>query len=309
MKKPELLVTPSKVSDVLPLIEAGADALLIGEQTYGIRLAGEFSREDVKQTVELAHKHDKKVYVAMNAIFHNDRVQLLGDYLTFLDALNVDGVVFGDPAVIMAANETGVSLNLHWSTETNGTNYYTCNYWGRKGATRAVLAKELNMDSVIDIKENAEVEIEIQVHGMTCMFQSKRTLIGNYFEYQGKQMDVEGRHMEEGLFLHDQERQNKYPIFEDANGTHIMSPNDVCMIDELEEFVDAGIDSFKIDGILKSLSYMTEVTSLYRKAIDLLATDKDAYEDQKEDWVKRIEEIQPVNRSIDTGFFFKETVY
>lgn len=165
------------------------------------------------------------------------------------------------------------------------------------------------MDSVIDIKENAEVEIEIQVHGMTCMFQSKRTLIGNYFEYQGKQMDVEGRNMEEGLFLHDQERQNKYPIFEDANGTHIMSPNDVCMIDELEEFVDAGIDSFKIDGILKSLSYMTEVTSLYRKAIDLLATDKDAYEDQKEDWVKRIEEIQPVNRSIDTGFFFKETVY
>lgn len=309
MKKPELLVTPSKVSDVLPLIEAGADAFLIGEQTYGIRLAGEFSREDVKQTVELAHAHQKKVYVAMNAIFHNDRVPLLGDYLTYLDALHVDGVVFGDPAVIMAAKETGVDLNLHWSTETTGTNDYTCNYWGRKGATRAVLAKELNMDSVIDIKENAEVEIEIQVHGMTCMFQSKRTLIGNYFEYQGKQMDVEGRNMEEGLFLHDQERQNKYPIFEDANGTHIMSPNDVCMIDELEEFVDAGIDSFKIDGILKSLSYMTEVTSLYRKAIDLLAADKDAYEDQKEDWVKRIEEIQPVNRSIDTGFFFKETVY
>lgn len=88
--------------------------------------------------------------------------------------------------MIMAAKETGVNLNLHWSTETTGTNYYTCNYWGRKGATRAVLAKELNMDSVIDIKENAEVEIEIQVHGMTCMFQSKRTLVGNYFEYQGK---------------------------------------------------------------------------------------------------------------------------
>ncbi|MDM5163680.1 U32 family peptidase [Bacillus altitudinis] len=309
MKKPELLVTPSKVSDVLPLIEAGADAFLIGEQTYGIRLAGEFSREDVKQTVQLAHAHHKKVYVAMNAIFHNDRVALLGDYLTFLDGLNVDGVVFGDPAVIMAAKETGVNLNLHWSTETTGTNYYTCNYWGRKGATRAVLAKELNMDSVIDIKANAEVEIEIQVHGMTCMFQSKRTLVGNYFEYQGKQMDVEGRNMEEGLFLHDQERQNKYPIFEDENGTHIMSPNDVCMIDELEEFVDAGIDSFKIDGILKSLSYMTEVTSLYRKAIDLLVTDKEAYEDQKDEWVERIEEIQPVNRSIDTGFFFKETVY
>ncbi|MEC1331592.1 U32 family peptidase, partial [Bacillus paralicheniformis] len=193
--------------------------------------------------------------------------------------------------------------------ETTATNHYSCNYWGRKGAKRAVLARELNMDSIVEIKEKAEVEIEIQVHGMTCMFQSKRSLIGNYFEYQGKVMDIEGKKKEKGMYLHDKERGNKYPIFEDENGTHIMSPNDVCIIDELEDLIDAGVDSFKIEGILKSVEYMTEVTAMYREAIDLCIADREAYEDKKEEWIERIEQLQPANRSIDTGFFFKETVY
>lgn len=158
-----------------------------------MRLAGEFSREDVTKAVEIAHKEGAKVYVAVNAIFHNDKVGELGEYLAFLAETGVDAAVFGDPAVLMAARESAPDLKLHWSTETTGTNYYTCNYWGRKGAARSVLARELNMDSIVEIKENAEVEIEIHVHGMTCMFQSKRSLIGNYFEYQGKVMDIEGK--------------------------------------------------------------------------------------------------------------------
>ena len=122
----------------------------------------------------------------------------------------------------------------------------------RKGAKRAVLAREINMDAIVEIKEKAEVEIEVQVHGMSCMFQSKRSLLGNYFEYQGKVMEIENRKIEKNMFLHDKERENKYPIFEDENGTHIMSPNDICIIDELQEMLEAGVDSFKIDGILKS---------------------------------------------------------
>lgn len=117
------------------------------------------------------------MYAAVNAIFHNEKVDELNGYLAFLQEAGVDAAVFGDPAVLMAAREAAPELKLHWSTETTGTNYYSCNYWGRKGARRAVLAKELNMDSIIDIKENAEVEIEIQIHGMTCMFQSKRSLV------------------------------------------------------------------------------------------------------------------------------------
>jgi len=309
MKKPELLVTPKNIEDIIPLAEVGADAFVLGEQRYGLRLAGEFSKEDVKKAIELAHSKGKKVYVAMNAIFHNEKVEELSSYIRFLEEASADAIIFGDPAVLMAAREVAPNLKLHWNTETTATNWYTCNYWGRKGAKRAVLAREISMDAVIEMKENAEVEIEVQVHGMTAMFQSKRTLLGNYYEYQGKVMEVGNRKQADQMFLHDKERGTKYPIFEDENGTHIMSPNDICIIDELQDMIEAGVDSFKIDGILQSSQYILEVTKLYRQAIDLCVEDPDQYEDEKDEFLTKIEEIQPANRPLDTGFFFKETVY
>ncbi|MGG5254952.1 peptidase U32 family protein [Neobacillus sp. SM06] len=309
MKKPELVVTPMSVNDILPFIEAGADAFVVGEQRYGLRLAGEFSREEVKKAIDLAHSKGKKVYVAMNAIFHNEKVEELKDYLRFVKDANADAVIFGDPAVLMTAKEVAPNMKLHWSTETTGTNWYSCNYWGRKGAKRAVLAREINMDAIVEIKEHAEVEIEVLVHGMMCMFQSKRSLLGNYFEYQGKAMKIENHQARKNMFLHDKERGNKYPIFEDENGTHIMSPNDVCIIDELQDMLEAGVDSFKIDGILKSSEYIQEVTKAYRQAIDLYFEDPDRYDDKKDELLAHLEEIQPSNRPLDTGFFFKETVY
>ncbi|XQY90800.1 peptidase U32 family protein [Metabacillus sp. HB246100] len=309
MKKPELLVTPKKVEEIVPLIEAGADAFIIGEQKFGLRLAGDFSREEVKEAIALAHQHGKKVYVAMNAIFHNELVEEIGDYLTFASEAGADAVVYGDPAVLMMAKEFAPSMKLHWNTETTATNWHTCNYWGRKGSKRAVLARELSMDAIVETKEHAEVEIEVQIHGMTCMFQSKRSLLGNYFEYQGKALKIENRDQEEAMFLFDPERDNKYPIFEDANGTHIMSPNDMCIIDELGEMIDAGIDSFKIDGILQTSEYILDVTKKYRLAIDTYIADQDKYEEIKEGLLSEIEELQAKNRPLDTGFFFKETVY
>ncbi|PEA56488.1 collagenase-like protease [Bacillus pseudomycoides] len=309
MKKPELLVTPRTVADIEPLAKAGADAVMIGEQEFGIRLAGEFSREDVKEAVAIAHENNMKVYVAMNALFHNEKVEALQDYVSFLQEVNVDAVVFGDPAVLMTVREVAPNMKMHWNTETTATNWFTCNYWGRKGAKRAVLARELSLDAIVELKEHAEVEIEVQIHGMTCMFQSKRSLVGNYFEYQGREMEIEKKKYEENMFLHDAERNNKYPIYEDENGTHIMSPNDICFIDELEELIDAEIDSLKIEGVLKSSEYIIEVTKKYRKAIDLCVENRDVYYDVKDDLYKEIEELQPVNRPLDTGFFFKETVY
>jgi U32 family peptidase len=309
LKKTELLVTPLSVNDILPLAEAGADAFVVGEQRYGLRLAGEFNREQVKQAIELAHSKEKKVYVAMNAIFHNEKMNELSDYIKFAAEANADAIIFGDPAVLMTAREAAPDMKLHWSTETLGTNWFSCNYWGKKGAKRAVLAREINMDSIVEIKENAEVEIEVLVHGMSCMFQSKRSLLGNYYEYQGKVMEIENRKMEKNMFIHDKERENKYPIFEDENGTHIMSPNDICIIDELQELLEAGVDSFKIDGILKSPDYLIAVTKAYREAIDLFFEDPDQYDDKKDKLLEDIEAVQPENRKLDTGFFFKETVY
>ncbi|MEK4230085.1 peptidase U32 family protein [Solibacillus sp. FSL H8-0538] len=310
MKKPELLVTPQSVEHVKALLEAGADAFVIGEQKFGLRLAGDFTVAQVEEATALIHAAGKKVYVAVNAIFHNDRLDALDVYLQEMQRIGVDALVFGDPAVVVAVRELGVTIPLHWSPETIATNWFQVNYWGERGSKRSVLARELSLDEVVEIKENTEYEIEAQVHGMTCMFQSKRSLLGNYFLYRDEAMEIENRKENKNMFLHDKERKNKYPIYEDLNGTHIFSPNDMCVIDELTELFEAGIDSFKIDSVLQTFDYAVTVTNLYRQAIDAYYEQgEDAYEEIKDGLLEQIEAIQPELRPLDTGFIFKETVY
>ncbi|RHW38626.1 U32 family peptidase [Lysinibacillus yapensis] len=310
MKKPELLVTPKSVGHIAALLEAGADAFVIGEQKFGLRLAGEFSVKDIESAAAIIHEAGKKVYVAVNALFHNDRLEALDDYLKEMQRIGVDALLFGDPAVVVAVRELGITIPLHWNPETIATNWFQVNYWGDRGAKRAVLARELSLDEVVEIKENAKTEIEVQVHGMTCMFQSKRSLLGNYFLYREQAMEVENRKENKNMFLHDKERKNKYPIYEDCNGTHIFSPNDMCLIDELTELFEAGIDSLKFDGVLQPEEYINTVTNCYRQAIDVFFDQgEDAYEELKGELLEKIEEIQPKLRPLDTGFIFKETVY
>ncbi|MFP3916978.1 peptidase U32 family protein [Lysinibacillus telephonicus] len=310
MKKPELLVTPKSIEHIKALIEAGADAFVIGEQKFGLRLAGEFSVSQVEEATKLIHEAGKKVYVAVNALFHNDRLDALDDYLKEMQRIGVDALIFGDPAVVVSVRELGITIPLHWNPETIATNWFQANYWADRGAKRAVLARELSLDEVLEIKENARPEIEVQVHGMTCMFQSKRSLLGNYFLYRNEVMEVENRKENKNMFLHDKERKNKYPIYEDLNGTHIFSPNDMCLIDELTELFEGGIDSLKFDGVLQSEDYITTTTNCYRQAIDAyFDKGEDAYEAIKDELLAKIEEIQPANRPLDTGFIFKETVY
>ena len=305
----ELLVTPKSLNHMKTLIELGADAFVIGEQKFGLRLPGEFNREDVRKAVNLAHEHDKKVYVAVNGIFHNYHLNALENYIEFLHEIRVDRIIFGDPAVVMYVKKQDNPIPLNWDAETIVTNYFQCNYWGGKGAKRAVLARELNLDEILNIKKHAKVEIEVQVHGMTCMFQSKRMLLGNYYTFQDRQMKIQRSENDQDLLLYDKERENKYPVFEDYNGTHIMSPNDICLIEELEPFFEANIDSFKIDGILQSEAYINTVTAQYREAIDLYHEDPEAYEDEKFMLIDPIEEIQPEHRPFDEGFLYKQTVY
>ena len=248
----ELLVTPKSVKHIETLIEKGADAFVIGEQRFGLRLAGEFKREALIEAVELIHNHGKKAYVAVNGIFHNYHLNALKSYIDFLHEVSVDRIIFGDPAVVMYVNEQPNPIPLNWDAEALVTNYFQCNYWGKKGAQRAQLARELSLDEILNIKQNADVEIEVQVHGMTCMFQSKRMLLGNYFTFQERQMKIQRNKEANELLLYDEERDNKYPVFEDYNGTHIMSPNDICLIEELDQLLAANIDAFKIDGVLQT---------------------------------------------------------
>lgn len=310
MKKPELLVTPQSIEHITALLEAGADAFVIGEQKFGLRLAGDFTVAQVEEATKLIHAAGKKVYVAVNALFHNDRLDALDEYLVQMQHIGVDALLFGDPAVIIAVRENNVTIPLHWNPETIATNFFQVNYWGERGSKRAVLARELSVDEVIEIKENTKHEIEVQVHGMTCMFQSKRSLLGNYFLYRDEAMEIENRKENKNMFLHDKERKNKYPIYEDMNGTHIFSPNDMCIIEELNELFEAGIDSFKIDGVLQTFEYTVTVTKLYRQAIDTYFDQgEDAYDEIKTELFEQIEAIQPALRPLDTGFIYKETVY
>ncbi|GGB04355.1 U32 family peptidase [Macrococcus hajekii] len=305
----ELLVTPVSLKHIDELIAAGADAFVIGEAQFGLRLAGEFNREELVQAIDKIHAADKKAYVAVNGLFHNEHLDAVEDYIKWLHEIRPDRIIFGDPSVVMYVRAQENPIPLHWNQEALVTNQFQCNYWGERGASRAVLARELSMEEVIEIKENTDVEVEVQVHGMTCMFQSKRNLLGNYFLYMDKAMKIENRQDAQNMLLYDEERNNKYPIYEDYNGTHIMSPNDICVIEELEELFEADIDSFKIDGVLQSEDYITEVTRQYRKAIDLYNEDPDLYEDEKFGLLEVIEDIQPEHRPLDQGFLYKQTVY
>lgn len=305
----ELLVTPKSVAHITTLIDKGADAFVLGEQKFGLRLAGEFDRDTLKEAVELIHQHGKKAYIAVNGIFHNYHLNALEDYISYLHEINVDRIIFGDPAVVMYVKQQAHPIPLNWDAEALVTNYFQCNYWGEKGANRAVLARELSLEEILNIKQHANVEIEVQVHGMTCMFQSKRMLLGNYYTFQQRQMKIERNDVSKQLLLYDEERDNKYPVYEDYNGTHIMSPNDICLIEELDALLEAGIDAFKIDGVLQTEEYINVCTAQYREAIDLYNEDPEAYEDEKFMLVDPIEEIQPEHRPFDEGFLFKQTVY
>ncbi|PTF33515.1 collagenase-like protease [Staphylococcus cohnii] len=305
----ELLVTPKSVKHIEALIEKGADAFVIGEQKFGLRLAGEFKKEALVEAVTLIHNHGKKAYVAVNGIFHNYHLNALKAYIDFLHEIKVDRIIFGDPAVVMYVNEQENPIPLNWDAEALVTNYFQCNYWGKKGAQRAQLARELSLDEILNIKQHADVEVEVQVHGMTCMFQSKRMLLGNYFTFQERQMKIHRNKVANELLLYDEERDNKYPVFEDYNGTHIMSPNDICLIEELDQLLAANIDAFKIDGVLQTEEYINVCTEQYREAIDLFNEDPEAYDDEKFMLVYPIEAIQPEHRPFDEGFLYKQTVY
>ncbi|MBM7563714.1 peptidase U32 family protein [Paenibacillus sacheonensis] len=311
--KPELLIDAASLADMERLIEAGADAFVVGEARYGMRLPGEFDIGAMAAAVKLAHANRVSVYAAVNNVMDNATVDTLPNYIGALADAGVDAVVFGDPAVLMAARASAPAMKLHWNAEMTSTNYATANYWGRRGASRVVLARELNLEQIIGVKENTELAVQVQVHGMTNIYHSKRPLVHNYFEHQNKDgalenVPVHGKR-EDGLYLIESERPDeRFPIYEDANGTHIMSSDDLCMIENLHELMEVNIDSFRIEGLLKSIAYNEAVVRAYRSAIDAYCSDPLGYA-FNEDWLESIVQLQNPARELSYGFFYKEQVY
>ena len=307
--KPELLATASSLEELERLIKAGADAFVIGEPPFGMRLAGSFSLEMIAEAVKQAKPHNVKIYVSMNNLIDNAMVPLLEDYVLGLAKAGADGIVFGDPAVLVAAREHAPSLALHWNAEMTSTNYVTAEYWGRRGASRYVLARELNMEQIVETKQQSKMEIEVQVHGMTNIYHSKRSLVQSYMVHQEEPERLTDSSKERGMYLMEADRPDeRFPIYEDANGTHIMSSGDLCMLENIHELLEAGVESLKIEGIMKPLEYNEAVVKAYRKAIDSYMADPDGYSFQEE-WLDEIKELQDPKRELTFGFFYKEQVY
>lgn len=309
-KKPELLVPAGSLVELQAYLDCGADAFLIGEDKYGMRLPGNFTPAEIAEAVKIAHARGAKVYACVNNLVSNELLEDLQDYMKQLAAAGVDGVEFGDPAVLQIAKQVAPQISLHWNAEMTSTNYSTANYWGSKGASRVVLARELNMDEITEMQPHLEIESEVQVHGMTNIYHSKRSLVRNYMAHQGRVIgENESVGKERGLFLIEAERQEeKFPIYEDCNGTHIMSSDDICILEDLHMLLAADVDSMKIETILKPMSYNEIVIRVYRQAIDTYLADPEAYEFD-EAWIEAIRQVQDPERELSFGFFYKEQVY
>ncbi len=290
-------------------IQAGATAVLIGESRFGMRQPGDIAASDIKDAVSLAHRREAKAYVNMNKLFRNDELGLLPEYLTTVREAEADAIVFGDPAVLMNARQYVPDLALHWNAEMTGTNSAAASYWGRRGATRAVAARELNEEEIADLKIKASMEIQIQAHGMTNIYYSHRNLVQSYLEHLGREASLVRRGADQGLFLIESERPDeKFPVYEDDNGTHVMSPDDICLLEALPELINAKVDSLYIESLLKSDIYNETVLSSYRQALDLWKQDPAAYKFNPR-WLENIQKLQNPERELGFGFLYKEQVY
>ncbi len=306
MKKPELLIPASSLEVLMTAVNYGADAVYIGGEAFGLRAkAKNFSMEDMKQGIEFAHAHGVNVYVTANILAHNDDLSGAREYFAELKSLQPDALIISDPGMFMIAREVCPEIEIHISTQANNTNYMTYDFWYRQGAKRVVSARELSLKEIKEIREHIpeDMEIESFVHGAMCISYSGRCLLSNYFT---------GRDANQGACTHpcrwkyaimEETRPGEYmPVYENERGTFLFNSKDLCMIEHIPEMADAGIDSLKIEGRMKTALYVATVARTYRKALDDYFTSEELYRKNME-WYQ--EEISKCTyRQFTTGFYF-----
>lgn len=306
MKKPELLVPASSLEVLKTAVRYGADAVYIGGEVFGLRAkAKNFSLEEMKEGVEFAHRYNVKVYVTANILAHNSDIEPVKAYFNDLKEVKPDALIIADPAIFTIAKEMLPDMELHISTQANNTNYGTYNFWHSLGAKRVVSARELSISEIKDIRNHIpdDLEIETFVHGAMCISYSGRCLLSSF---------MAGRDANKGACTHpcrwkyavvEESRPGQYmPVEENERGTYIFNSKDLCMIDHIPELVDAGIDSFKIEGRMKTALYVATVARTYRMAIDDYFENPKKYEENIPKYKTLIS--QCTYRQYTTGFFF-----
>ena len=308
-RKVELLVPAGSLEVLKVAVDYGADAVYIGGQAYGLRAkADNFSIEEMKKAAEYAHAKNAKVYVTANIFAHNYDIEGMKAYFEQLKDTGVDAVLVSDPGIFMLAKETMPDMELHISTQANNTNYLTYNFWYKMGAKRVVTARELSLVEIKQIREHIpeDMEIESFMHGAMCISYSGRCLLSSYFT---------GRDANRGACTHpcrwkyhivEETRPGEYmPVNEDDRGTYIFNSKDLCMIEHIPEMIDAGIDSFKIEGRMKTALYVATVARTYRKAIDDYVESPELYRSNMEYYKSEIAKC--TYRQFTTGFYFGKT--
>ena len=306
MRKPELLVPASSLEVLKTAVRYGADAVYIGGEVFGLRAkAKNFTLEEMAEGVNFAHEHGVRVYVTANILAHNADLEPVKAYFNDLKKVNPDALIIADPAIFTIAKEILPDMELHISTQANNTNYGTYNFWWNLGAKRVVSARELSINEIKEIREHIpdDMEIETFVHGAMCISYSGRCLLSSF---------MAGRDANKGACTHpcrwkyavmEENRPGQYmPIEENERGTYIFNSKDLCMIEHIPELIDAGIDSFKIEGRMKTALYVATVARTYRMAIDDYLEDAEKYKANLPKYRTLIS--QCTYRQYTTGFFF-----
>lgn len=306
MRIPELLVPASSLEVLQVAVIFGADAVYIGGEAFGLRAkAKNFSKEDMSEGVRFAHEHGVKVYVTANILAHNQDLEGVRKYFEELREIGPDALIISDPGVYQIAKEVCPEIERHISTQANNTNYGTYQFWYQMGAKRVVTARELSLEEIREIRSRIpeDMEIETFIHGAMCISYSGRCLLSNY---------LTGRDSNQGTCTHpcrwkysvmEESRPGEYfPVYENERGTFIFNSKDLCMIEHIPDLINAGIDSFKIEGRMKTALYVATVARTYRKAIDDYLKDPALYEENMSWYQEQISNC--TYRQFTTGFFY-----
>lgn len=309
MKRPELLCPASSLEVLKIAVVYGADAVYIGGEAFGLRAkAKNFTLEEMKEGIDFAHERGVKVYVTANILAHNDDLDGVRKYFQELKEIGPDALIISDPGVFMIAKEVCPEIERHISTQANNTNFGTYQFWHQMGAKRVVSARELSLKELREIRDHIpeDMEIETFIHGAMCISYSGRCLLSNYFTGRDANQGACTHPCRWKYYIMEEKRPGEYlPVYENERGTYIFNSKDLCMIEHIPEMLETGVDSYKIEGRMKTALYVATVARTYRKAIDDYMESPEKYEANMPWYQEQISNC--TYRQFTTGFFFGKT--
>lgn len=297
LDRPELLAPAGNLEKLKFAVHYGADAVYIGGQKYGLRSgAGNFSFEEMKEGVEFASRYGAKVFVATNIYAHNEDIEGLEAYLRSLEEAGIAAIIAADPVIIETAQRVAPKLEVHLSTQQSTMNWQAVKFWKDEGLPRVVLARETSFKEIAEIKSRVDIEIEAFIHGAMCSSYSGRCVLSNHFTDRDSNRGgcCQSCRWKYDLFADDA------PVNAAGQDQFTMGSKDLCMIEYLPELIEVGVDSFKIEGRMKSIHYVATVVNVYRQAIDAYFDNPEGFTVKRE-WIDEMNKA--ANRPLNTGFF------